>query len=72
MPTDPVERLTQSWTYEDFKTELIRAESRHPPSESSLPTTIETGAIGAEVVRLEAQTFGDSYKRESNSIKTWS
>lgn len=64
MPADPSEKLGGTWTYDNFKAELVRAESHLPPSELSLPTTIETGAIGQELVRLETATLADPYKRE--------
>jgi len=68
MPVDPVEKTSTGWSYVEFKEQLVRAESHLPPSELSLPPTIETGAIGKELIRLEAETNSDPSRRERATV----
>lgn len=50
--TEPV----RHWTFEAFKSNLIRAVTVHPATMASLPQTIDTGIFGQETDALKAQT----------------
>ncbi len=62
--TESNENQPTFWTYNQFRQNLIFAETHHPPSESSLPEKIDAGAIGETINELNTKTATDPNHNE--------